>query len=102
MDYKITLNFSYNAKSTVADAMKEFDQTQRPIILSDPSKVAKILVGPEGARYELISGLPDLMSALDFEDLASTLEAESEYFARGKEAFTRYDEYRAKRLRQSV
>ncbi len=102
MDYEITLNFSYSAKSTVADAIKEFDQTQRPIILNDPSKITKILIGPEGARYELVSGLPDLISDLDFEDLASALEAESEYFAKGKEAFIRYDEYLAKRLRQGV
>jgi hypothetical protein len=102
MDYEITLNFSYNAKSTVADAIKEFDQTQHPIILGDPSKITKILIGPEGARYELISGLPDLTSDVELGDLASALEAESEYFAKGKEAFIRYDEYRAKRLRLGV
>lgn len=102
MDYQIALNYSYNAKSTVADAIKEFDQTQGPIILSDPSKITKILIGPEGAKYELISGLPDLISNLDLEDLASAFEAESEYFAKGEGAFIRYDEYRIKRLRQSV
>lgn len=102
MDYQIDLNFSNNTKSTIEDAIREFDQAPHPIILNDPSKVTEILIGAEGALYKLISGLPSLMSDLDLEDLADALKAEGEYFAKGKDAFVYYDEYRAKRLGQGV
>ncbi len=37
-------------------------------------------------------------AGLDFEDLSDALEAESDYLAKGKDAFKRYDDYRANRL----
>ena len=103
MNYEIALShFNYSTKSTIADAVREFDQSSRPVILYEPLKVTKILVGPKGAQYELTSGLPPLGPDLDVEDLADALEAEREYEEKGKSAFMSYDDYRAKRLGQGV
>jgi hypothetical protein len=46
----------------------------------------------------LLSEFSNIERDLEVEDMSDALEAEAEYLAKGKDAFKRYDEYRANRL----